>query len=209
MEINLGEETFSFWKKIIFVAVFFIVTPIALFSSVISLVSLTKSKNLELSESVPNLIQTPKSGVQVYASLPSSFPSISGEVLGADARANLIKEYLQSYDSPLLPYSETIVEIADKYGIDFRLTTAIAQKESNLCKKIPEDTFNCWGWGIHSRGTLGFSSYPEAIEAVSKGLRENYIDKGLVSPEEIMAKYTPLSNGSWAFGVNQFIDQMR
>lgn len=209
MEINLGEDTFSFWKKIVFVAVFFIVTPIALFSSVISLVSLTESKNLELSEPAPNLIQTPKSGVQVYASLPSSFPSISGEVLGADAREDLIKEYLQSYDSPLLPYAETIVEIADKYGIDFRLTTAIAQKESNLCKKIPEDTYNCWGWGIHSRGTLGFSSYPEAIEAVSKGLRENYIDKGLVTTEEIMAKYTPLSNGSWAFGVNKFIDQMR
>lgn len=209
MELNPREDAFSFWKKIIFVGVFFIVTPIALFSSAISLIALNKSTTTKLEKSVPSLILAPESGVKVYASLPASFPSISGQVLGADARADLIRQYLQIYDSPLAPYAKTIVDTADKYNLDFRLTTAIAQKESNLCKKIPENSYNCWGWGIHSRGTLTFSSYPEAIEIVSKGLKEEYINKGFVTIEEIMAKYTPLSNGSWAYGVNQFIDQMR
>ena len=209
MEKALGEESFSFWKKIIFIAIFFTITPIALFSSALSLVSLSKAKRVAENAPIPSLIPVPKSGVQVYASLPSSLPSISGQVLGTDARANVIREYLYLYDSPLQPYVNLIVENADKYGLDFRLTTAIAQKESNLCKKIPEDTHNCWGWGIHSKGTLGFSSYEAGIEAVSKGLKEEYIDKGYETVEEIMAKYTPLSNGSWAYAVNKFMEQMR
>ena len=209
MKSLLGEESFGFWKKIIFAAIFFTITPIALLSSAISLISLDKEKVVKESLPVPNLIQVPKSGVQVYASLPSSFPSVSGEVLGADARADLIKEYLSYYDSPLVPHADFIVRTADKYGLDFRLTTAIAQKESNLCKKAPPETYNCWGWGIHSRGTLGFSSYEEAIEEVSRGLKEQYIDKGFITIEEIMSKYTPLSQGTWAYGVTMFMDEMR
>ena len=92
--------------------------------------------------------------------------------------------------------------------MDFRLLVAIAQQESNLCKKIPEGTHNCWGWGIHSKGTLGFDSYPEAIETVSQGIRRDYLNKGYTTPEEIMKKYTPSSPGTWAFGVNKFLGQM-
>lgn len=206
MESNLKDESFSFWKKIIFIAIFFTITPIALFSSAVSLVSLSNTKEVKTDSS--GLIQIPRSGVSVYASLPSSLPSISGQVLGTDARADVIKEYLYLYDSPLEPYANLIVENADRYALDFRLTTAIAQKESNLCKRIPEDSHNCWGWGIHSKGTLGFSSYEEAIETVSRGLKEEYIDKGYDTVEEIMAKYTPLSNGSWAYGVTKFMTEM-
>ena len=83
-----------------------------------------------------------------------------------------------------------------------------SQQESNLCKKIPSGTFNCLGWGVHSKGTLGFSSFEEAIEVVSKGLKENYIDEGLLTPEEIMTKYTPHSDGSWAYGVNLFMNEI-
>jgi hypothetical protein len=109
----------------------------------------------------------------------------------------------------LEPYAPSIVDTADKYGLDFRLTTAIAQQESNLCKKIPPESNNCWGWGIHSQGTLGFSSFQEGIENVSKGLREEYLDKGFRTTEEIMSKYTPLSPGSWAEGVNKFMAEMQ
>jgi len=99
--------------------------------------------------------------------------------------------------------------MADKYGLDFRLTTAIAQQESNLCKKTPAETYNCWGWGIHSKGTLGFEDYPHGIETVSRGLRKEYLDKGYLTVEDIMSKYTPLSNGSWAMGVSTFMAEMQ
>ena len=148
-------------------------------------------------------------GVRVFTSLPSDFPSISGLAYASDGRVEIIRQYLKEYRSPLWPYAETIVSYADQYKIDFRLTTAIAQQESNLCKTIPPGTFNCWGWGIHSRGTLGFASYEEAIDAVVKGLAKNYFGEGLTTPEAIMGIYTPLSDGSWARGVQQFIDQMK
>ncbi len=97
---------------------------------------------------------------------------------------------------------------SDKNGIDWRLLVAIAQQESNLCKTIPENSFNCWGWGIHSKGTLKFSSYEEAIKTIARGLKRNYIDRGYTTAEEIMQKYTPLSNGSWAQGVSQFMEEI-
>lgn len=204
------EESFSFWKKLSLTLVFFTITPIALFSSVVGLVAITNSSTQQ--EGLPALtaVETSISGAQVFASLPSDFPSISGEVLGADARSDLIKQYLKLHYSPLEPYAYYIVEASDKYGLDFRLTTAIAQKESNLGKKMPsDDCNNAWGYGIHSEGTLCFETWEQGIETVSRGLKENYIDEGFLTPEEIMSRYTPLSSGSWASGVLQFMEEMK
>jgi hypothetical protein len=135
-------------------------------------------------------------------------PTVNGYATVGDARIEIVKQYLNSYESPLEPYADQIVESSDRWGLDYRLTTAIAQKESNLCKRIPPESNNCWGWGIHSQGTLGFSSFSEGIEEVSRGIRKEYLDKGFATIEEIMGKYTPLSNGSWAEGVNKFMAEM-
>ncbi|MEJ2441602.1 MAG: hypothetical protein P8Y06_01625 [Patescibacteria group bacterium] len=208
METYPAENTFFFWKSLIFIILFFLVTPLTLGVSLFSLTALSKAQVVEnkyLEVADLNAISAPESGVKVFASLPSSFPTVSGVVAGSDARAELIRQYLADYNSPLEPYADLMVEAADKYGLDYRLLTGIAQQESNLCKKIPPRSYNCWGWGIHSQGTLMFDSFEEGIEIVSAGLKENYIDKGYVSIEDIMSKYTPLSNGSWAFGVNKFM----
>jgi len=205
--ISQEESSFSFWKSLIFASLFFVITPIALGTSLFSLTSLSKNEEQKkvLGEADYNLISAPKSGAKVFASLPSSFPTVSGVVSASDARAELIRQYLASYNSPLEPHAEYLVESSDMYGLDYRLLTAIAQQESNLCKKIPPLSYNCWGWGIHSEGSLGFSSFEEGIDVVSQGIKENYIDKGYTTVEEIMSKYTPLSRGSWAFGVNKFM----
>jgi hypothetical protein len=173
------------------------------------LLSLKSNAQSQESTLESNLISSPKSGVQVYASLPVKLPSVSGEIGAVDARPEIIRQYLEYYNSPLAPYSPFIVATADKYSLDFRLITAIAQQESNVCKIIPPGSYNCWGWGIHSKGSLGFSSFEEGIETVSKGLREEYLNKGYATVEDIMSKYTPLSNGSWANGVNTFLSQMQ
>lgn len=210
-EITLEESSFPAWKNLLLVAVFLTITPITLVTSIFSLYSFStvgEEKGEEVSHPV-NILGTSASGVRVYASLPSALPSISSTIGTADARAEIIRQYLLSYDSPLAPYADSIITTSDKYDLDYRLITAIAQQESNLCKKIPPGSFNCWGWGIHSQGTLGFSSYDAGIEEVSKGLKENYIDKGYLTIDEIMAKYTPSSNGSWAFGVTQFMGEMQ
>lgn len=147
--------------------------------------------------------------VSSHAVNPEVLGAFSYAVKSEDAVPEIIKAYLKKYNSPLFPHAEFLVNEARSYRIDPRLLVAIAQQESNLCKKIPDDSFNCWGWGIHSRGTLKFTSYEEAVRAVVKGLSENYFGEGLTTPEEIMGIYTPLSDGSWARGVQQFIDQMK
>jgi hypothetical protein len=145
----------------------------------------------------------------VYAALPQITPQITATVYAADARPVMIDKYLAGYGSPLAGYGQIITQVADAHQLDPYLFIAIAQQESNLCKKIPPDSYNCWGWGIHSQGTLRFDSYEQAITAVIAGLTQNYIGQGLIEPADIMRKYTPLSTGSWAAGVNQFLEELR
>ena len=205
---NSKENSFSFWKNIILAIVFFSVTPLTLGASLYSLLSFNNNKLESQSLKLINRDTTAVLGARIYASLPIDFPSISEKVQSSDARPEIIKNYLLRYKSPLVSFAGYIVQAADEFNIDYRLTTAIAQQESNLCKIIPPNTYNCWGWGIHSEGTLGFSSYEEGIRAVTMGLAQNYIALGLDTPEKIMSKYTPLSNGSWAKGVEQFLNEM-
>jgi len=202
------EENIGFWKNLILVAAFFIVTPLTLGVSLYSLFSFKVNTNAKQILSTENLVVSPQSGLKVYASLPMKFPSVSEDITSSDARSELIKQYMENYGSPLASFSDLIVQTADKYSLDFRLITAIAQQESNICKVIPPGSYNCWGWGIHEKGTLGFSSYATGIEEVSKGLRTDYLDKGYNTIEKIMAKYTPQSEGSWAQGVNEFMSEM-
>ena len=146
--------------------------------------------------------------VRLYQALPNSAGSVSFEVGTADARPVIIRQYLEKYRSPLVDQADHFFQISQKYNLDYRLLVAIAQQESNLGKKVPDDTHNAWGWGIHSRGTLGFSSWEEGIETVAQGLRENYLNRGFVDVEQIAARYAPPSKESWAFGVNQFMKEM-
>lgn len=187
-------------KSILLASTFFILTPLALFISAFSLLGLTKS---EVSAK-PVL-----AGSNIYASLPENAPSIEVSIKSTDARVEIVRQYLARYKSPLADHAEHMVNVADETGLDFRLLAAIAQQESNLCKFAPEGTYNCWGWGIHKRGTLGFDSYEHGIGVVSRGIKDNYIDQGYVTVEDIMRKYTPSSNGSWANGVTQFMADMQ
>jgi len=125
-------------------------------------------------------------------------------VLADDARLMLIKRYLEKYKSPLEPYAELILELSDTYEFDYRWILAIGQMESNLCKKIPTDSYNCWGYGIHSKGILKFENYELALKSFAAYLKKEYFDKGYVTAEEMMSKYCPHSDGSWAEGINQF-----
>ena len=137
--------------------------------------------------------------------------SLSYNVTSGDARPIIIRNYLHRYRSPLEPLATKIVEISDQYKLDYRLLVAIARQESGLCKVIPENSYNCWGYGIYGDKVTRFDSYEQGLEIVAKGLKRNYIDRGLVTPEEIMAKYTPPSlekGGAWAKGVNQFFSEL-
>lgn len=121
-----------------------------------------------------------------------------------DFRVSNLKRFFRLHDSPLYGLAGYIVDVSDEYGFDYRLLPAIAMTESTLCRNIPENSYNCWGWGINSTQTIRFASYDEGIKTVARGLKKHYIDQGLNTPEAIMAKYAPHSR-SWADRINQFL----
>lgn len=204
----MTNEPLRFWRDLTLVTAFFILAPLTLGLSIFSLVNLNAVSH-PVTASTTVASNLPRTGVQVYASLPTNFPTITATVETKDARVEIVRQYLASYNSPLTAYAQNIVDEADKYNLDWKLLPAIAQKESNLCRIIPYGSYNCWGWGITSVSSLSFDSFPDGIEIVSRGLKENYIDEGYITPDQIMTKYTPSSpNGVWAKDVRQFMSDI-
>lgn len=146
-----------------------------------------------------------QSDTQDYSSAPFVTGTYETNVTKGDGRSKNLKIFFRKYNSTLYDYADYIVKVSDKYQFDYRLLPAIAMQESNLCRYIPENSYNCWGWGIYGDLTTRFSSYEEAIDTVALGIKTHYIDKGLLTASSIMQKYTPSSNGSWARGVNNVL----
>lgn len=147
-----------------------------------------------------------------YILRPEVLGAFSNEIIASDARPKILASFLKRYSCPLEPYdyyADQFVEIADRHNLDFRLLPAISMQESNCCKRIPDGSYNCWGFGIYGDKVTRFSSYEEGMERVAQTLEEKYVKQGLLEPEEIMSKYTPSSKGSWAAGVLHFMSVMK
>jgi hypothetical protein len=189
---------FQYWKEVSYTLIVFTILPLILGVSMFTLYTLRK-------ENTP--IQ-PQYGAQIYAALPQERASVSGSVIAEDARVKILEKFLLANRSELAPHASFLVATADRYQLDWKLLPAIAQKESGLCRVIPPGSHNCWGWGIHSKGTLMFDNYEEAIDTVAKGLKEKYVDMGYTTPEKIMKKYAHPDSTTWADGVVMYMTQI-
>jgi hypothetical protein len=195
--------------KMILVWGWLITASLCLFTTITTLHFLREPRNVGLMVNAKsNQSQQP---ILAYQSIVNSVWGNHQKVEVGDARPILIANFLKKHDSPLKPYDhfgQTFTLIADTYGLDYRLLPAIAMQESNLCKTIPSGSFNCLGLGVHSQGTWAFSSFEENFDQAAKILKKNYIDEGLITPEQIQTKYTPSSNGSWQYAINHFMNQI-
>ena len=191
-------------SKLFLLVTFSTITPFLLIFSIILYSFLSFQKNPTAYYSY-NISTTPVS----YAALPTIDDLFTQEVLGKEARVEIIRQFFAKYHSPLEPYAKLIVDTADNYGLDHRLLPAIAMQESNLCLKAPADSYNCWGFGIYGGKVTRFSGFEEAIETVTKTLSLRYKDKGLVNPEEVVRLYTPSDDGKWVYAVNHFMDKLQ
>lgn len=145
---------------------------------------------------------------QAYSAVPQVLAAFTeSEIKDGDARAGLVDTFLKKYDSPFQGLGQFIVDTADKHKIPYSIVPAIAQCESNLGKVIPYESYNAWGYGVYGSSVMRFNNWFEAIERVSRGLKKDYYDRGLDTPEKIMKKYTPPSDGSWARCVTQFMKE--
>lgn len=92
-----------------------------------------------------------------------------------DPRVATLRHYLQSRASPLAEASEDIIEIADHYGLDYRLFIGIANAESSLGKHIPEGSYNPYGFAcFDGQPCHYFKSYKEATESLAGTLTNHY-----------------------------------
>jgi hypothetical protein len=132
--------------------------------------------------------------------------SISKEVdSGAyDYRVANLRNFFAKYNSPLTDYAESFVIYADLNGLDYRLVPAITGVESTFGKRIPEDSYNAYGW---ANGAYSFTSWEDSIAHVSKTLKISYIDKGAPTIAKIAKRYAPPSL-TWGRNVNIFIDRI-
>jgi len=119
-----------------------------------------------------------------------------------DKRLSALNTFLNNYRSDLAGYSSYLVDTADKYDLPWTLLPAIAGVESGFCRKAPKNSYNCWGW---NNGNFHFADYYQAIDTISKGLKEYYFNHGLNTPELIGKKYAPPSSAFWSQQVSFFI----
>jgi len=123
-------------------------------------------------------------------------------------KVRALKKFFDGYKSPLKPHAETFVDVADKYGLDYKLLPAISCMESSCGKLLIEGSYNPFGWGIYGSNAIYFKNYDEAIDTVGKGLKENYLSRGFDTPEKIAPIYTPPNHINWLNGVTFFMSKI-
>lgn len=147
-----------------------------------------------------NSISTPKKDDQSLISHSIGYEKAS--------KSAVLKIFLNKYNSPLADHAETFVEVAEKYGIDYRLLPAIGCMESTCGKFLIPGSYNPFGWGIYGDNVIRFANYDEAIETVGKGIYEGYVSKGADTPSKMAPIYTPPNHVNWLNGVSYFIGQI-
>lgn len=192
-------------RKILFVISFFVLAHGLLAINLLYYLNLTKTHD---KATALKMMTTAQNNI-IFAALPAADTILSAQIEQRDGRVESVRTFLNSYSSALAQHAEVIVQMADKYHIDYKLIPAIAMQESTGCKIIPINSYNCWGFGIYGTNVKRFSSYPEAIDVISQAISKHYVDRGLDTPASIMPIWAPPSNGSWAKGVAYFMQQMQ
>ncbi len=190
-------------RKLLILSSFFLVTPLLIIITAIYLSFLSYQKNSDgkvLGESTQGI---------AYAALPPADNTFENTIEAQDSKTEIVRQFLARYNSPLEPYAPDIVVAANRYDLDYRLLPAIAMQESTLCKKIIEESHNCWGFGIHGVKVTKFSNYPEAIETITKTLATIYRQNGLITPSEIAKIYNPTNTNNWIENVTLIMNQLK
>jgi len=170
-----------------------------------------------LNTSKTNTIASEFSTTTVALAQTSTGKVLGASIEGADARELLLKLFIQKFQptSPMLPHTDSFIQTADTYQLDFRLIPAIAMCESNLGTRIPsKNSFNAWGIAVYTGQQNGkvFNDWPHAIDWVGKYIREKYYNRSITELVEMGAIWAPPSvenENSWARCVEGFMDKIR
>ncbi len=113
-----------------------------------------------------------------------------------------IKRVLDKYDAPLVGETDSFINTCRKYDLNCYLLPSIAGLESTFGRFIYPNSHNPFGW---DRGYMMFDSWSQGIEAVGKGLRKNYLNKGALTVNEIGPIYS--ESPTWSKRVQYFMNE--
>lgn len=200
-------------RKMLLVLAWLPLTSICLLINLVLLNSYSKVKNGSTFLAMQARDMFPKNSYQLYAALPEVLGTFTSAIAKQDARPVILSQFLKKHDSPMAPFAQSIVNASDTKQIDFRLITAIAMCESNLGKKMPEGSYNAFGFAIYTGQSSGtkFDDWEHAINTMASYLSDKYYAKGFTTPEEIGPIYAPPSvntGNSWAKCVRSFMDEL-
>lgn len=115
-----------------------------------------------------------------------------------------IENILKKYHSPLLGDVDSFLAVCIQFGLDCYLLPAVAGLESAFGKVVYPNSYNPFGWG---GGYIIFDSFKQAIMSVGKNLKQNYVDKGAITIDQIAPIYA--TSKTWAPRVKYFISQFQ
>lgn len=139
----------------------------------------------------------------ILAGLHTQLPTTSV----VDNRAQILRAYLESYNSPIAPHAATFVQEADKHDLDWKLVPAITGLESYFGQMIPPNSNNGWGYGVYGNNVRYFASWDEGIEVVTEALKEEYmVKRGARNVYEIGSTYA--ADPNWANKVTRFMNEI-
>ena len=109
-----------------------------------------------------------------------------------------------------------IKEIAEKYGMNWKIAVAISKHETGVYTSKAFKELNNVGGMMCNDGLKEYATLEEGIEAFVKNLKYNYIDEGLDTIEKIQPKYCPIGakndpnglNKYWVSGVTKYYNEL-
>lgn len=109
-----------------------------------------------------------------------------------------------------------IKKIAQDYGVDWRLAVAISMHETGKYTSVAFNELNNVGGNFRSGSLMVFEDLDKGIDFFISNLKNNYIDLGLDTVEEISSKYAPIGakndpnnlNQYWVSGVYKYYNEL-
>ncbi|HEX7456727.1 MAG TPA: hypothetical protein VF303_04715 [Candidatus Nanoarchaeia archaeon] len=117
-----------------------------------------------------------------------------------DDRSKRLAEFLSSRGSPMASEANSLVKIADKYDLDWKLLPAIAGVESIWGTCVPTGSYNPYGW---NNGSFYFGNWTAASEYVLNQIKSRWSYMGEITPWKIGPYYA--GNPNWASEVNLYM----
>lgn len=109
-----------------------------------------------------------------------------------------------------------IKKVAQNYGVDWRLAIAISMHETGKYTSVAFNDNNNVGGNFRSGSLMVFEDLDKGIDFFVSNLKNNYIDMGLDTVEEISSKYAPIGakndpnnlNQYWVSGVTRYYKEL-